>query len=802
MSDTRVKTIYTSCGSNKTPNVLDWGTNNLICYGAANAICIWDPKATQVICTLCKHTDRVNSVCWIRKCEEDNGPLDILSGSTDKTAILWRNIDGKYIPHVLAGHENGVTVVHGIYVNDVLYLVTASIDSTVKVWIELDGTFSCIQTINFPSGICISLRAHKISINNVDVPLLACSASNSKILLYSGQLNNENRYEFKIIETLVGHEGWINGMDFSTDDNGDILLASCSKDSYIRVWKLKKVDVSADTVENEKGTIQIDKKLITISLNEKAHTFTVSLESVLAGHEGWIYGIHWHPRINGKQPMKLLSSSMDRTIILWSQDPNSELWIDTVRVGEVGGNTLGFYGGKFSPNGNQILGYGYQGSFHLWSFNDVESTWNPDVIVGGHFNEVVDIAWEPQGQFLLSVSTDQTTRLHGLWIPNDDERWQFTSCWHEIARPQVHGYDMSCIAVLSRYQFASGAEEKIIRAFKAPTTFVKNFHNICKIKDDIEGNEIKDSILPKGASVPSLGLSNKAVYESDQKENIESNSKEAYPDTSFFNEIELIEPPTEENLIQNTLWPEVQKLYGHGFELYSMASTSDGQILASASKATKLEHAAILIWDTTEWKLVQKLLSHNLTVTQLSFSPDNNRLLSVSRDRRWSIFQKIEGTKNQFQLIACTDKKSAIHSRIIWCCSWSFDSKYFGTGSRDGKAVIWEADKVVAMKEVNGSILEQKNQSITALSIAPKCINGNYLVAVGFEIGIIVLYKWSLENGWTHWKVLEQENAHHKTVKRLTFRPLSASNNENILYLASCGSDHMVRIFEINVSEL
>lgn len=50
---------------------------------------------------------------------------------------------------------------------------------------------------------------------------------------------------------------------------------------------------------------------------------------------------------------------------------------------------------------------------------------------------------------------------------------------------------MSCIAVLSRYQFASGAEEKIIRAFKAPTTFVKNFHNICKIKDDIEGNEIK-----------------------------------------------------------------------------------------------------------------------------------------------------------------------------------------------------------------------------------------------------------------------------------------------------------------------
>lgn len=52
MSDTRVNTIYTSCGSNKTPNVLDWGTNNLICYGTANAICIWDPKVINLFCFL------------------------------------------------------------------------------------------------------------------------------------------------------------------------------------------------------------------------------------------------------------------------------------------------------------------------------------------------------------------------------------------------------------------------------------------------------------------------------------------------------------------------------------------------------------------------------------------------------------------------------------------------------------------------------------------------------------------------------------------------------------------------------
>lgn len=56
------------------------------------------------------------------------------------------------------------------------------------------------------------------------------------------------------------------------------------------------------------------------------------------------------------------------------------------------------------------------------------------------------------------------------------------------------------------------------------------------------------------------------------------------------------EPPTEETLLQNTLWPEIQKLYGHGYEVFSLAGSPDGKFLASACKSTKPEHAAILLW--------------------------------------------------------------------------------------------------------------------------------------------------------------------------------------------------------------
>ena len=71
------------------------------------------------------------------------------------------------------------------------------------------------------------------------------------------------------------------------------------------------------------------------------------------------------------QPMKLLSSSLDKTIIIWEPDESTGVWLESVRVGEVGGNTLGFYGSKFGPNGLRMMGHGYQGSFHLWSYSKV-----------------------------------------------------------------------------------------------------------------------------------------------------------------------------------------------------------------------------------------------------------------------------------------------------------------------------------------------------------------------------------------------------------------------------------------------
>ncbi len=148
-------------------------------------------------------------------------------------------------------------------------------------------------------------------------------------------------------------------------------------------------------------------------------------------------------------------------MVLWTFDDNQKMYIDKVkgflidkhffllhnsiqaRVGEIGGNTLGFYGCTFSPCGSYILGHGYEGALHLWKIEEVELfkllyvyrrfsflqiddriNLIPQVINSGHFNTVEDCCWDKHsGRYLLSVSTDQTTRLHAEWKRNEVEEF-------------------------------------------------------------------------------------------------------------------------------------------------------------------------------------------------------------------------------------------------------------------------------------------------------------------------------------------------------------------------------------------
>ncbi|KAF9822433.1 hypothetical protein SFRURICE_017708 [Spodoptera frugiperda] len=767
-----VEQVYTSVACNRTPEIIDWNGQGVICFGATNSVVIYDTnlRGKDPLKVLSHHKSQVNTVKWLRK--PDGSCTELISGSADKTAAIWSLVDGVWkVTNSLAGHTDGVTCIHGIYNGDELLVYTGSIDSTVRVWERKDGVTVHKQTINLNSGLCLTLHAHILPTSHK--PILFCALDDHKIHVFVGD-------EYHRAHTLAGHEDWVRGLDVQDVDNSTIMLASASQDTYIRLWRIEKHVKQQVT----KG-IKVEEKLFPAYDED----WSVKLEAVLAGHEGWVYGVQWQPPalgdLNKKPIYRLLSSSLDKTVIIWepesspSKGEGDGVWVERVRVGEVGGNGLGFYGSKFGPGGNSFLAHGYNGSFHIWRCCKETGQWQPSVVCGGHFSSVEDVKWERQGRYLMSVSADQTTRVHAPW------RTELGTEWHEIARPQVHGYDLSSLALVSSTIFASAAEEKVIRVFKAPHNFVQNYRNITG--EVIEG----DTGGPEGAAVPSLGLSNKAVFIGEDEQGDADDDNDGY-----FVPVDMSEPPTEETLMQHTLWPELQKLYGHGYEVYSLAASPDGTLLASACKATTAEHAAVLLWDTTTWEQKQKLVSHQLTATQLAFSPNSQYLVSVSRDRRWTLYQRQQDT-DSFEIIANTDRTNGVHTRIIWCCAWTQDSKAFATGSRDGKVCIWSemgpTNTSLGAHGLLGEALELKNMAVTALDFAPHDGPG-LILAVGFETGVIRIYHFTVE-GWFLLQELDNSAAHHLAVKRLTFK----ATEGNKMMLASCGSDHLVRIYSIDI---
>jgi hypothetical protein len=85
------------------------------------------------------------------------------------------------------------------------------------------------------------------------------------------------------------------------------------------------------------------------------------------------------------------------------------------------------------------------------------------------------------------LSLDQTTRIHGPWkrlsqtsaSPND-----IIETWHEISRPQIHGYDLITPSFLGSLRFASAADEKVARVFDAPKGFVQTLKALRTVAND------------------------------------------------------------------------------------------------------------------------------------------------------------------------------------------------------------------------------------------------------------------------------------------------------------------------------
>ncbi|KAI1404543.1 WD40 repeat-like protein [Hypoxylon fuscum] len=766
MDNYRVGIEYLSAGANRHTAVADWGEDGIVAFGADSNIALWRPHSNLpkgVTSLLSGHKGVIQAVRFLPKIEGES-KVHLITGAGDQCLKLWAlSVDGADVSAALCtqtvqAHTAAINCTETLHErrspsSASRIFATGAADASIKVW-QFDGKeFHLVQTIKtapkfFPLSIALSTLGQ-------DGEALVLAVAGTRDIVQIFVASSKASPEFQLQATLSGHEGWIRSLDFtweSSSDGSDLILASASQDKYVRLWRFhqgKELPVATANGTEPSMSAFLPGK----SPSNKAHRlraadndFSITFEALLLGHDDWIYSAKWYsdPSI-GK--LRLLSTSADNTLAIWEADPSSGIWVTTVRLGEISrekgattatGSTGGFWTGLWSPNGGSVACLGRTGSWRLWDYNAAEDQWIPHIGISGHTKSVTGITWSKNGDYLLSTSADQTTRLHASWNKGFGQK-----TWHEMARPQIHGYDLNCIDSLGNSKFVSGADEKLMRVFDEPKAVAKLLSRLCDI-----GSEHIET-MPDAANMPVLGLSNKAIeaVEDDlevQVANPETDRDALDPGSTVRKSaLEMDHPPFEDSLSRHTLWPEIEKLYGHGYEISCLAVSHDGTLIASACKASSINHAVIRLFETERWTEVKPpLTAHSLTATRLRFSPDDKYLLSVGRDRQWAVFER-EGGDNRmgYKLLQSNPKG---HSRMILDATWAplTDSMAFATAGRDKQVKIWrQATGDPAGTSITCVTTIPDTHPVTAIDFLHRNIeNSTLLLAVGTEIGMISIY--------------------------------------------------------------
>eukprot|EP00521_Asterionellopsis_glacialis_P017903 CAMPEP_0195305882 /NCGR_PEP_ID=MMETSP0707-20130614/36918_1 /TAXON_ID=33640 /ORGANISM="Asterionellopsis glacialis, Strain CCMP134" /LENGTH=1040 /DNA_ID=CAMNT_0040370089 /DNA_START=879 /DNA_END=4001 /DNA_ORIENTATION=- len=790
-------------------------------------------------------------------------------------------------------------------------------------------------------------RHNKIHVYTLDSPTAATTATASVRVHHCGHLS--------------GHEDWItslawhNTTNTASDNNSHhhhhhhhhddethtMMLASGSQDARVRLWKFTTTPASTEDEQrakpmmddNDDDHVAVENEDLELSDEEdddnnqearlelfhsqSSKVTRITLEALLFGHEESVTSVTWHPNPQPYygQDIVLISSSMDRTLLIWGTTTTtsttttttaatlehnhpsscSGVWTPLTRVGSAGGiiggsigsTLLGFVNVAIEPvHGTRLLGHAYGGSLHGWTMEMSSTTltpsqeeekeeggstdalsledrasrikWKATACLTGHFNGVTDLCWDAlSGKYLLTTSNDQTCRLWGCVNTASSTPQNNNSnnkIWIELARPQVHGYDLTTLTSISTkahpYWMVSGADEKELRVFDAPKTTLRMLQAIGGGNaGGSEKGKTNDSLSVERverAYIPSLGLSNKAEAADGAEEEEEimatKGSKEEQDDTPAAAATTTIpheqKLPSERDLGVLSLWPEVRKLYGHNTELFCLTSTvtartalpasyrgddgdDDVAIVASSAKARDVENASIRLWDVEQGTCLQILKGgHRSTVAALSFSPNGQYLSSSGKDRRLCIWRRntAKGDDDHssplFSLATAVD---SAHKRIVWSVHFCpFDSTILASGSRDGCIKIWkilEAPQEQTSQENSCTIEElysfepcaragKKADSVTALSFAPKPRKtqqqgDSAVLAIGVESGLIELWQVPLvrEAGSVDCcsvlECLPIDTCHASSVTKLAWKPLREEEANNEPQLITLASSSM-----------
>jgi WD40 repeat protein len=318
-----------------------------------------------------------------------------------------------------------------------------------------------------------------------------------------------------------------------------------------------------------------------------------------------------------------------------SQSSNQKGSLDSVLT--LTGHTNDVISVAYSPDGSQIVSGSWDKTIKIWD----ASTGAEIRTLTGHTNGVISVAYSPDGSQIASGSDDNTMKI-----------WDALT-GTEIRTLRGHKNDVRSVAYSpDGSQIASGSLDFTIKLWDSST----------------------------GAEIRTLrGHTNGVI-------------SVAYSPGS------QIASGSDDNTMK--IWDaltgtEIRTLRGHTNTVYSVAYSPDGSQIASGSS-----DKTIKIWDALTGTEIRTLRGHTNTVYSVAYSPDGSQIASGSRDEIIKIWDALTGT----EIRTLTG-----HTDYVFSVAYSPNGSQIASGSYDNTIKIWEVNTAPLQEDESDAVFSIVN---------------------------------------------------------------------------------------------
>ncbi|WP_242041242.1 NB-ARC domain-containing protein [Leptolyngbya sp. FACHB-261] len=583
-----------------------------------------------------------------------------------------------------------------------------------------------------------------------DTQLMAVGDSIGNIYLW-------NITTTQLLATFEGHIGWVWSVAFSPDGR---TLASSSSDSSARLWDVQSGRCLQVLTEHTGGVRSVGfspdgQQLATGSEDKTVRVWNLQGQClrVLEGHTQSVYSVHFAPN-----QQTLASSSNDATIRIWDVSNGNCLSVSQ-------GHTSGVQCVRYSPDGQLLASGCRDGSIRLWS-GALSHDRQPKTsfinssakLLQGHTDWVWNIAFSPDGHWLVSASLDGTLRV---WDIQEGQ---------PIYVLEGHTHDVFGLAISADGQLlVSTGEDQTVRLWhlqsgknlKMLRGYTGGIHSLSLSSDDqILASSGQSEMIQLWHLQPDGNLSSYHPYKtfpSPTRRTASFSNVSFSPDGQTL----AINRHDESIALLNIQTEHFDRWTAHNAAVWRALFSPTGQILASSSY-----DCTVCLWDAQTHSCLHVLSGHQNGIAAIAFDNSGQWLASGSFDltiRLWDV-----------QTGECL-RISQGHMGTIFALEFDSSSHRLASGSQDQTVRLWDRQTGECLKVFQGH-----TGAVWTVAISP---NGRFLASGGDDQTIRV---WDLQTG----HCLHILDEHSAWVRSVIF-----SSNSQILFSGS--DDRTIKLWDV-----